>query len=240
MRGRQIVALQGRLSAIEAEAAEVQRLLAAVSHEPPSAEPLAPALAQATAERIEAAAAVDALAVAAEDPDGPVVGNLRRRHAAARLGLRYVVLTSVNRDDLADGGASQFVACIEQVRQRSPLTTIELLIPDFCGDWDALAAVMAGAPDVLNHNIETVPRLYKRARDRQVNRVAMRAINRLEGINLVSIGYPEDTVIQANVVISTSRDQAAQWLKKLERDEQARLAAAQPNDRVVLALMVQN
>ncbi|MBO6608950.1 hypothetical protein [Altererythrobacter sp.] len=83
-------------------------------------------------------------------------------------------------------------------------------------------------------------RLYKRARDRQVNRVAMRAINRLEGINLASIGYPEDTVIQANVVISTSRDQAAQLLKKLERDEQARLAAAQPNDRVVLALMVQN
>ena len=67
-------------------------------------------------------------------------------------------------DDLDDGGASQFVACIEQVRQRSPLTTIELLIPDFCGNWNALAAVMAAAPDVLNHNIETVPRLYRKAR----------------------------------------------------------------------------
>jgi lipoic acid synthetase len=82
----------------------------------------------------------------------------------ARLGLKHVVITSVNRDDLADGGASQFVACIEQVRQRSPQTTIELLIPDFCGNWQALAAVMAAAPNVLNHNIETVPRLYRLAR----------------------------------------------------------------------------
>ena len=74
------------------------------------------------------------------------------------------MITSVNRDDLADGGASQFVACIEQVRRRSPLTTIELLIPDFCGDQAALAAVMAAAPDVLNHNIETVPHLYRQVR----------------------------------------------------------------------------
>ncbi|MBU6250878.1 MAG: lipoyl synthase [Cyanobacteria bacterium REEB417] len=88
----------------------------------------------------------------------------RLGEAVARLGLSHVVITAVNRDDLADGGASQFVACIKHVRARSPLTTIELLIPDFCGDWEALAAVMAAAPDVLNHNIETVPRLYKRAR----------------------------------------------------------------------------
>ena len=88
----------------------------------------------------------------------------RLGEAVARLGLRHVVITSVNRDDLSDGGASQFVACIAAVRQRSPDTTIELLIPDFCGDWDALTTVMAAAPDVLNHNIETVPRLYPRAR----------------------------------------------------------------------------
>ena len=75
-----------------------------------------------------------------------------------------MVITSVNRDDLDDGGASQFVACIEQVKQRSPLTTIELLIPDFCGNWDALATVMEAGPHVLNHNIETVPRLYRQAR----------------------------------------------------------------------------
>jgi len=98
--------------------------------------------------------------VRALDPSEPK----RLGEAVARLGLKHVVITSVNRDDLADGGASQFVACIEQVRQRSPLTTIELLIPDFCGDWDALARVMEGGPDVLNHNIETVPRLYRKAR----------------------------------------------------------------------------
>ena len=88
----------------------------------------------------------------------------RLGEATARLGLKHVVITSVNRDDLSDGGASQFVACIEAVRQRSPQTTIELLIPDFCGDWNALATVMEARPDVLNHNIETVPRLYKKAR----------------------------------------------------------------------------
>ena len=88
----------------------------------------------------------------------------RLSEAVAQMNLRHVVITSVNRDDLSDGGASQFVACIEAIRQRSPLTTIELLIPDFNGNWDALATVMGAAPEVLNHNIETVPRLYKRAR----------------------------------------------------------------------------
>jgi lipoic acid synthetase len=88
----------------------------------------------------------------------------RLGEAVRRLALSHVVITSVNRDDLEDGGASQFVACIEQVRQHSPLTTIELLIPDFCGNWQALAQVMAAAPDVLNHNIETVPRLYRSVR----------------------------------------------------------------------------
>jgi lipoic acid synthetase len=88
----------------------------------------------------------------------------RLGEAVARLGLSHVVITSVNRDDLVDGGASQFVACVEQVRRRAPLTTVELLIPDFCGNWEALAAVMAAAPEVLNHNIETVPRLYRQAR----------------------------------------------------------------------------
>ena len=88
----------------------------------------------------------------------------RLSEAVAQMNLRHVVITSVNRDDLSDGGASQFVACIEAIRQRSPLTTIELLIPDFNGNWDALAKVMGAAPEVLNHNIETVPRLYRRAR----------------------------------------------------------------------------
>ena len=84
--------------------------------------------------------------------------------AVARMGLSHVVITSVNRDDLKDGGASQFVACVEAVREKSPMTSIELLIPDFCGSNESLSSVMATAPDVLNHNIETVPRLYKSVR----------------------------------------------------------------------------
>jgi lipoic acid synthetase len=74
------------------------------------------------------------------------------------------VITSVNRDDLADGGASQFVRCIEEIRQSSPQTTIELLIPDLCGNWAALATILAARPEVLNHNTETIPRLYRRVR----------------------------------------------------------------------------
>ncbi|MGB1002254.1 MAG: lipoyl synthase [Prochlorococcaceae cyanobacterium] len=103
----------------------------------------------------------------------------RLGEATQRLGLKHVVITSVNRDDLADGGASQFVACIEQIRRRSPGTTIELLVPDFCGDWDALAAVMAGAPDVLNHNIETVPRLYKKARPQAIYERSLELLQRV-------------------------------------------------------------
>ena len=92
----------------------------------------------------------------------------RLGEAVRRLGLSHVVITSVNRDDLADGGASQFVACIEAVRRNAPLTTIEVLLPDLCGTWEALAVVMAAAPEVLNHNIETVPRLYRQVRPQGV------------------------------------------------------------------------
>ena len=103
----------------------------------------------------------------------------RLGEAVERLKLSHVVITSVNRDDLIDGGASQFVACINQVRQRSPLTTIELLIPDFCGNWDALATVMAAAPEVLNHNIETVPRLYKKARPQGIFERSLELLQRV-------------------------------------------------------------
>jgi lipoic acid synthetase len=85
----------------------------------------------------------------------------------------------VNRDDLEDGGASQFVACIEQVKQHSPLTTIELLIPDFCGNWDALATVMEASPHVLNHNIETVPRLYRQARPQGIYERSLELLKRV-------------------------------------------------------------
>ncbi len=88
----------------------------------------------------------------------------RLAEAVRRLQLNHVVITSVNRDDLADGGASQFVRCIEATRTLSPHTTIEVLIPDLCGNWQALETILQANPEVLNHNTETVPRLYRRTR----------------------------------------------------------------------------
>jgi lipoic acid synthetase len=84
--------------------------------------------------------------------------------AVARLGLRHVVITSVDRDDLPDGGASQFARCIEAVREHAPGTTVEVLTPDFLRKPGALEQVAGARPDVFNHNLETVPRLYRRAR----------------------------------------------------------------------------
>jgi lipoic acid synthetase len=90
------------------------------------------------------------------------------RHLAetiAALKLSYVVVTSVDRDDLRDGGARHFVECITEIRKTSPKTTIEVLVPDFRGRMERALEVLAAAPpDVMNHNLETVPRLYKKAR----------------------------------------------------------------------------
>src|SRR3984885_3045898 len=83
----------------------------------------------------------------------------------AQMGLRYVVITSVDRDDLRDGGASHFSACLKAIRAQNPNITIEVLVPDFRGRMEvALDAISIAPPDVFNHNIETVPRLYKQAR----------------------------------------------------------------------------
>jgi len=84
--------------------------------------------------------------------------------AVGELGLEHVVITSVNRDDLADGGAGAFAATVRAIRRAAPGCRVELLIPDFQGNAHALEAVIAAAPDILNHNTETVPRLYKVAR----------------------------------------------------------------------------
>jgi lipoic acid synthetase len=94
------------------------------------------------------------------DPSEPQ----RLAEAVKRLNLNHVVITAVNRDDLLDGGASQFVSCINAVRTISPKTTIEVLIPDLCGNWEALAVILSAQPEVLNHNTETIPRLYRRVR----------------------------------------------------------------------------
>jgi lipoic acid synthetase len=98
------------------------------------------------------------LALDAEEP-------LNLAQTIAALKLRYVVITSVDRDDLRDGGAQHFVDCIRAVREHSPVTHIEVLVPDFRGRLDrALEILTQAPPDVMNHNLETVPRLYKQAR----------------------------------------------------------------------------
>jgi lipoyl synthase len=86
--------------------------------------------------------------------------------AVAHLQLKHAVLTAVNRDDVRDGGAHIFARSIALIRERLPSCKVEVLIPDFDGNWEALAEVMAARPDVLNHNIETVPRLFRRFRPR--------------------------------------------------------------------------
>jgi len=88
----------------------------------------------------------------------------RLADAVAQLGLAHVVVTSVDRDDLADGGAGHFVACMEALRERSPDTTVEILTPDFRHKPGALETVLSARPDVFNHNLETVPSLYRRIR----------------------------------------------------------------------------
>jgi lipoic acid synthetase len=94
------------------------------------------------------------------DLDEPV----RVGQAAGRMGLRHIVVTSVNRDELDDGGARVWSHTIREIRRQSPGTTVEVLIPDFCGRWDALAIVLDERPDILNHNMETVRRLYPAVR----------------------------------------------------------------------------
>ena len=93
---------------------------------------------------------------------------LRVAESVAQLGLRHAVITSVDRDDLADGGSGMFARTIKAIRRRSPATTIEVLTPDFQGDLAAVQTVVEAGPDIFNHNTETVPRLYSRIRPKAV------------------------------------------------------------------------
>ena len=105
-------------------------------------------------------------AVPSGKPLGPPEEDepLRVAEAVEKMGLRYAVVTSVNRDDQPDGGAAIFARTIREIRRRVPGCRVEVLIPDFRGDWKALETVMSARPDVLNHNMETVPRLYRQVR----------------------------------------------------------------------------
>jgi lipoic acid synthetase len=103
--------------------------------------------------------------------------------AVAAMGLKYAVVTSVTRDDLEDGGASFFVKTILEIRKLSPLTLVEILIPDLQGNWDALQQIVEAEPDVLNHNIETIPRLYKTVRPQAVYERSLELIGRVKRFN---------------------------------------------------------
>jgi lipoic acid synthetase len=137
------------------------------------------------------------------DADEPL--NLARTIAA--LKLKYVVITSVDRDDLRDGGAAHFVECIRQVRALSPQTRIEILTPDFRGRLDrALGILKAAPPDVMNHNLETVPRLYKEARPGSDYQFSLTLLQRFRqevpGVPtksglMVGLGETDDEILQA-------------------------------------------
>ncbi len=108
---------------------------------------------------------------------------LRVAAAVEQMGLDYCVITSVNRDDVPDGGASIFAGCLRAIRARTPRVEVEVLVPDFQGDWDALAAVVEAGPVVLNHNIETVPRLYPRARPKAVYTQSLELLRRVKELD---------------------------------------------------------
>lgn len=135
------------------------------------------------------------------DADEP--NNLAETIAA--LGLKYVVITSVDRDDLRDGGAEHFVKCIRRTRELSPGTQIEILTPDFRGRMDRALDILKGAPpDVMNHNLETVPRLYKQARPGSDYSFSLSLLQRFKGLFpdiptksglMVGLGETDDEIL---------------------------------------------
>jgi lipoic acid synthetase len=123
-------------------------------------------------------------AVTSGRPNGlDLLEPLRLARTVEALGLDYAVITSVNRDDLDDGGASVFAACIRAIRHRLPDCGIEVLIPDFEGNWDALRTVVEAGPVVLNHNTETVPRLYPRVRPKARYQRSLELLARVKAID---------------------------------------------------------
>jgi lipoic acid synthetase len=125
--------------------------------------------------------------------------------AVARIGLQHVVITSVTRDDLPDGGASVFAETIQELRRANRQLGIEVLIPDLQGNWDALGEIMSAGPDILNHNIETVPRLYRRVRPKAIYAQSMLLLRNAKAIRpsattksglMVGLGETRDELLQ--------------------------------------------
>ncbi len=130
---------------------------------------------------------------------------LRVAESVATLGLRHAVITSVDRDDLRDGGAEIFARTIRAIRRRSPGTTVEVLTPDFQGDHEAIATVVAAGPDIFNHNTETVPRLYARIRPKAVYERSLELLAHVKSLQpalatksgvMVGLGETEDELLQ--------------------------------------------
>jgi lipoic acid synthetase len=125
--------------------------------------------------------------------------------SVAQMGLKHAVLTSVNRDELPDGGAHIFARSIELIHQRVPGCTVEVLIPDFKGDRDALKMVMDARPEILNHNTETVPRLYRTVRPQAIYERSLRVLQMAKELDpsavtksgiMVGLGETWDEVVQ--------------------------------------------
>lgn len=142
-------------------------------------------------------------------PGNPVAVNADEPEqvaaAAAEMNLRYVVITSVTRDDLPEGGAGQFAKTIRAVRRRLPEARVEVLTPDFKGDLDALKIVLDAGPDVFNHNMETVPRLYPAVRQQADYRRSLSVLNSAKNISpaiavksgfMLGLGETMDEVLQ--------------------------------------------
>ncbi len=129
----------------------------------------------------------------------------RLAEAVAQLDLRHVVITSVTRDDLEDGGAEIFAMTIRALKLRNPALGVEVLIPDFQGNWNALARVMEAGPDILNHNLETVPRLYGRVRPKAIYTQSLDLLGRAKRLSsrtptksglMVGLGESRDELVQ--------------------------------------------
>lgn len=137
----------------------------------------------------------------AVDPQEPE--NLAK--AVKELNLRHVVITTVTRDDLPDGGAEQFVQCVAKVREHSPRTSIEVLISDLRGNVEALSRIVASAPEIINHNIETVPSLYPTVQPMADYRQSLKVLSDVKAMNpriltksgiMVGLGETEEEVIR--------------------------------------------
>ncbi|MBI5967598.1 MAG: lipoyl synthase [Deltaproteobacteria bacterium] len=119
-----------------------------------------------------------------EHPPAPDPGEPERiAQAASELGLKHVVITSVTRDDLEDGGASQFAETVEALKEKNPQIIVEVLVPDFLGSLAALEIVVNSGPEIINHNLETVPRLYPEVRPQADYRRSIGLLKRVKEIN---------------------------------------------------------